>query len=56
MFPYEYIPDDSRLMESKLPAKEYLYSELKGENISDDGYNFTLKLFKLQNVKLYNIT
>ena len=52
MFPYEYIPDDSRLMESKIHSKEHLYSELKGENISDDGYNFTFKLFKLQNLKL----
>ena len=30
---YDYISDDNQLMQSKLPAKEHFYSELKGENL-----------------------
>ena len=46
VFPYEYISSDSRLMESELPTKNHFYSNLRGEDISDDDYNFALKLFK----------
>ena len=50
VFSYEYMSDDSRLMEGKLPAKKKkIYSELKGENISDYKYNCALNLLKTAN-------
>ena len=38
-------------MEIELSTKEHFYCKLKGEDISDDDYNFALKLFKFEKCK-----
>ena len=54
VFPYEYISNDDRLLETKLPEQHHFYSELKGEHISDEEYQFALNLFKTAKCKTIN--
>lgn len=44
VFCYDYVDSWDKLDLPALPAKDAFYSKLTGENISDDSYNFALKI------------
>ena len=49
VFCYEYVTCAEKLDETQLPPKDAFFSQLRGEEISDEDYNFALNLFKLAN-------
>ena len=46
VYPYEYMDSWKRFKEESLPDKEYFYSELNKEHISDSGYEHAKNVFK----------
>ena len=57
VYPYEYADTSERFSEISLPSKEYFYSNLSMEDISDIDYrhaNNVFKVFKLENLGNYH--
>ena len=55
VYPYEYMDSWEKFSETSLPNKESFYSELKKENITDEDYAHTQKVwevFKIKNRRL----
>ena len=51
VYPYEYMDSWKRFKEESLPDKEYFYSELNKEHITDDGYAHAQKVWDTFNIK-----
>ena len=51
VYPYEYFTDFSKMLETKLPAKEAFYSQLKFSEITDEEYKHAQNVFKTFNCK-----
>ena len=51
VYPYEYIDSWKRFKEESLPDKEYFYSELNKENITDEDYAHAQKVWNTLNMK-----
>ena len=57
VYPYEYMDSWERFHETLLPPKQYFYSELNLENISDKDYSHAQKAcLKMTNVNLELLT
>ena len=50
-YPYEYIDSWERFNETSLPNKESFYSELNKEDITDEDYTHTQKVWKVFKIK-----
>ena len=51
VYPYEYMDKWNRFNEESLPDKEYFYSELNKENITDEDYALAQKVWNMLNIK-----
>ena len=51
VYPYEYMNSWKRFKEESLPDKEYFYSELKKEHITDEDYAHAQKVWDTFNIK-----
>ena len=51
VYPYEYMDSWKRFKEELLPDKEYSYSELNNEHITDEGYAHAQKVWSTFNIK-----
>ena len=51
VYPYEYMDNWKRFNEKSLPNKEYFYSELNKEGITDEDHKHAQKVWKIFNVK-----
>ena len=57
VYPYEYMDSWKRFKEESLPDKEYFYSKINNENITDEGYAHAQKvwyIFKIKNLGEYH--
>ena len=57
VYPYEYMDSWKRFKEESLPDKEYFYSELNNEHITDEDYEHAQKVcdtFKIKNLGEYH--
>ena len=57
VYPYEYMNSPEKLKETKLPPKEAFYSRLNDEDISDENYAHTQKVwetFEMKNLEDYH--
>ena len=57
VYPYEYMDNWRRFKEESLPDKEYFYSKLNGEHITDEDYAHAQKVwstFKIKNLGEYH--
>ena len=57
VYPYEYMDSWKRFKEESLPDKEYFYSKINNENITDEGYTHAQKvwyIFKIKNLGEYH--
>ena len=57
VYPYDYVDCEEKLKETQLPSKCKFYSQLTGENISDDDYTYAQtiwKTFKCETMKDYH--
>ena len=57
VYPYDYMNDEERFLEIRLPPKEEFYSSVKKSEISDDDYKHACKVFdtlKLRNLREYS--
>ena len=52
VYPYEYMDSLEKLKETKLPRKEKIYSRLNGEDISDEDYQHTIKVWETFEMKI----
>lgn len=50
VYPYEYMDSWARFQEDSLPRKEYFYSSLTNENISEEDYNHACSVWKEFNI------
>ena len=50
-YPYDYVSSIDILKETKLPSKDLFYSKLYDENISDEDYQHTIKVWDSFNCK-----
>lgn len=46
VYPYDFMDSESKLKETKLPAKKYFYNQLTSEHISDDEYSHAQTVWK----------
>ena len=46
IYPYNYFDEKEKYLETKLPKKEKFFNKLNNNNISNDDYKHTLKVFK----------
>ena len=53
VFPYEYFNSSKRFNEDKLPDKNFFYSSLNDSNISDDDYEYAIKIWKEFDMKTF---
>ena len=51
VYPYEYMDSWKRFKEESLPDKEYFYSELNKEHITDEDYTHAQKVWDTFNIK-----
>ena len=51
VYPYEYMDSRKRFKEESLPDKEYFYSELNKEHITDEDYTHAQKVWDTFNIK-----
>ena len=51
IYPYEYMDSWKRFTEESLPDKEYFYSELNSEHITDGDYAHAQKVWSIFNIK-----
>ena len=51
VYPYDYMSDESKFLETRLPPKEAFYSSVKGSNVSDEDYSHACNVFISLNVK-----
>ena len=51
VYPYEYMDSWKRFKEESLPDKEYFYSELNKEHITDEDYTHAQKIWDTFNIK-----
>ena len=51
VYPYEYMDSWNRFKEESLPDKEYFYSELNNEHITDEDYEHAQKVWSPFNIK-----
>ncbi|MEW8545679.1 MAG: DNA polymerase, partial [Candidatus Thiodiazotropha sp.] len=51
VYPYDYMNDESRFLETTLPPKEAFYSSVRGSNVSDEDYNHACNVFESLNVR-----
>ena len=57
VYPYEYMDSWKRFKEESLPDKEYFYSKLNNEHITDEDYAHAQKVwnsFKMKNLEEYH--
>ncbi|XP_064106780.1 uncharacterized protein LOC135215755 [Macrobrachium nipponense] len=50
-FPYEYVDDEAKLSEDRLPPREAFFSTLKGEGISEGEYQRSKEMWRLGECK-----
>ena len=51
VYPYEYMDSPERFKETKLPPKKAFYSRLNDEDISDEDYEYAIKIWNTFNMK-----
>ena len=51
MYPYEYMDGREKFNELSSPDKDYFYSELNKENITDEDYAHARKVWKVFEIK-----
>ena len=51
VYPYEYMDSWNRFKEESLPDKEYFYSKLNNENITDEDYAHAQKVWDIFKIK-----
>ena len=49
VYPYDYVTSINKLKETKLPSKDEFYSKLYDEEISDEDYQHTIKVWNTFN-------
>lgn len=50
-FPYEYLTNADKLLETKLPPHLAFYSSLKGKNITEEEYLYCLDVWRREKMK-----
>ena len=51
VYPYDYMSDEGKFLETRLPPKEAFYSSVRGSNVSDEDYSHACNVFNSLNVR-----
>ena len=51
VYPYDYMSDECKFLETRLPPKEAFYSSVRGSNVSDEDYSHACNVFNSLNVR-----